>query len=324
MQKIVELQELVNKAIANHKYSKYPEELYDPLDYIMSLGGKRMRPLLVLLAHELFSSKKEQALNAALAVETFHNFSLIHDDIMDEAPLRRGKPTVHEKWNHNTAILSGDVMLVKAYELLSEYPPEVFHQLIKLFNKTAVEVCEGQQIDMMFEKQRDVNVDAYLKMIELKTAVLLACSLEMGAIIAGANKKDAEDLYEFGRLMGIAFQLQDDYLDVYADPEKFGKQVGGDIIANKKTFLWIEAHRLANPQQLEVLKYWENLTVFKAEEKVNAITQIYSEIGIPELCTQKINEFANKAFEILASINADIDAKNVLKKLSEDLLVRET
>ena len=162
MQKIIELQELVNKAIAKHQYSKYPEELYDPLDYIMSLGGKRMRPLLVLLAHELFSPENERALNAALAVETFHNFSLIHDDIMDEAPLRRGKPTVHEKWNHNTAILSGDVMLVKAYELLSEYPPEVFHPLIKLFNKTAVEVCEGQQIDMMFEKQRNVSVEGYL------------------------------------------------------------------------------------------------------------------------------------------------------------------
>lgn len=324
MQKIIELQELVNKAIAKHQYSKYPEELYDPLDYIMSLGGKRMRPLLVLLAHELFSPENERALNAALAVETFHNFSLIHDDIMDEAPLRRGKPTVHEKWNHNTAILSGDVMLVKAYELLSEYPPEVFHPLIKLFNKTAVEVCEGQQIDMMFEKQRNVSVEAYLKMIELKTAVLLACSLEMGAIIAGANKKEAEDLYEFGRLMGIAFQLQDDYLDVYADPEKFGKQVGGDIIANKKTFLWIEAHRLANAQQLEVLTYWENLTVFKAEDKVQAITKIYNEIGIPNLCTQKINFFANNAFEILASLNANNDAKEVLKKLSEDLLVRET
>ncbi len=324
MQKIKELQELVNKAIANHKYSKYPEELYDPLDYIMSLGGKRMRPLLVLLAHKLFSYENEQALNAALAVETFHNFSLIHDDIMDEAPLRRGKPTVHEKWNHNTAILSGDVMLVKAYELLAEYPPEIFHQLIKLFNKTAVEVCEGQQIDMMFEKQRDVSVDAYLKMIELKTAVLLACSLEMGAIIGGASKKDAEDLYEFGRLMGIAFQLQDDYLDVYADPEKFGKQVGGDIIANKKTFLWIEAHRLANAEQLEILKYWENLTVFKTEEKVPAITQIYNEIGIPSLCTQKINEFSFSAFNILNALNANSEAKDLLKKLSEDLLVRET
>ncbi len=324
MQKIIELQELVNKKILNHTYSKYPQELYDPLDYIMSLGGKRMRPVLVLLAHHLYSDNHEEALDAALAVETFHNFSLIHDDIMDDAPIRRGKPTVHEKWNHNTAILSGDVMLVKAYELLANYPPEILSSLIKLFNKTATEVCEGQQIDMMFEKQANVTEEEYLKMIELKTAVLLACSLEMGALIAGAPKVEAESLYEFGRLMGIAFQLQDDYLDVYANPEKFGKQVGGDIIANKKTFLWIEAHRLANAEQLTVLKHWESIKVFKAEEKVAAITSIYNDLGIPKLTQEIINNYANKAFEILATISANEQAKALLVKLSEDLLVRET
>jgi geranylgeranyl diphosphate synthase type II len=324
MQKIIELQELVNKKIASNTYSKFPQELYDPLDYIMSLGGKRMRPVLVLLAHHLYSDKHEEALDAALAVETFHNFSLIHDDIMDDAPIRRGKPTVHEKWNHNTAILSGDVMLVKAYELLVNYPSEILPLLIKLFNKTATEVCEGQQIDMMFEKQVDVTEDEYLKMIELKTAVLLACSLEIGALIAGAPKADAEHLYEFGRLMGIAFQLQDDYLDVYANPEKFGKQVGGDIIANKKTFLWIEAHRLANPEQLKILKHWESISVFKAEEKVSAITGIYNELEIPKLTQEIINNYANKAFEILANISANEQAKALLVKLSEDLLVRET
>ncbi len=324
MQKIIELQELVNKKIVSNTYSKYPQELYDPLDYIMSLGGKRMRPVLVLLAHHLYSDKHEEALDAALAVETFHNFSLIHDDIMDDAPIRRGKPTVHEKWNHNTAILSGDVMLVKAYELLANYPSEILPSLIKLFNKTATEVCEGQQIDMMFEKQVDVTEDEYLKMIELKTAVLLACSLEMGALIAGAPKAEAEHLYEFGRLMGIAFQLQDDYLDVYANPEKFGKQVGGDIIANKKTFLWIEAHRLANSEQLKVLKHWESISVFKAEEKVAAITAIYNELEIPKLTQEIINDYANKAFEILANIKANEKVKALLVKLSEDLLVRET
>lgn len=324
MQKIIELQELVNNRINSRSYSKYPEELYDPLDYIMSLGGKRMRPILVLLAHHLYSDNHEEALDAALAVETFHNFSLIHDDIMDEAPIRRGKPTVHEKWNHNTAILSGDVMLVKAYELLANYPPAILASLIKLFNKTATEVCEGQQIDMMFEKQANVTEEEYLMMIELKTAVLLACSLEMGALIAGAPKDEAEGLYEFGRLMGIAFQLQDDYLDVYANPEKFGKQVGGDIIANKKTFLWIEAHRLANAEQLSILKHWENIKVFKAEEKVSAITTIYNELNIPTLTQKIINDYADKAFEILASINANEQAKALLVKLSEDLLVRET
>jgi geranylgeranyl diphosphate synthase type II len=324
MQKLIELQKLVNDKIVNTRYSKYPLELYDPLDYIMSLGGKRMRPVLVLLGHQLYSDKPEEALDAAIAVETFHNFSLIHDDIMDEAPIRRGKPTVHEKWNHNTAILSGDVMLVKAYELLAKYPADVLASLIKLFNKTATEVCEGQQIDMLFETQLNVTEAEYLKMIELKTAVLLACSLEMGALIAGAPKEDAENLYEFGRLMGIAFQLQDDYLDVYANPEKFGKQVGGDIIANKKTFLWIEAHRLANAQQLSVLKHWEAISVFKAEEKVEAITRIYNELEIPTLTQQIINEYANKAFGILANINAKENAKALLIKLSEDLLVRET
>lgn len=324
MQKIIELQTLVSNRIKDHKYSKYPHELYDPLDYIMSLGGKRMRPVLVLLAHHLYSNNHEDVLDAAIAVETFHNFSLIHDDIMDAAPLRRGQLTVHEKWNHNTAILSGDVMLVKAYEHFINYPKDILPDLLKLFNKTAIEVCEGQQIDMMFEKQNNVTVDEYIRMIELKTAVLLGCSLEIGAIVAKAPSDDAKMLYEFGRLMGIAFQLQDDYLDVYANPDKFGKQVGGDIIANKKTFLWIEAHSLANKEQLEELKYWENLQVFKAEDKVNAITKIYNELGIPQLTENKIKEYANKAFEILEKVKGDVNVKELLVKLSEDLLVRES
>lgn len=324
MQKIVELQTLVADRISTHKYSKFPNELYDPLDYIMSLGGKRMRPVLVLLGHHLYSNNHEEVLDAAIAVETFHNFSLIHDDIMDAAPIRRGKPTVHEKWNHNTAILSGDVMLVKAYEHFVNYPKEILPDLLKLFNKTAIEVCEGQQIDMMFEKQNNVTVEEYIRMIELKTAVLLGCSLEIGAIVAKAPAEEAKMLYEFGRLMGIAFQLQDDYLDVYANPDKFGKQVGGDIIANKKTFLWIEAHSLASKEQLIELKYWENLVVFKAEEKVNAITKIYNDLSIPQLTENKIKEYADKAFNILDKINGNTEAKSLLIKLSEDLLVRES
>jgi len=323
MQKIVELQELVSKRIQEQKYSKFPQELYDPLDYIMSLGGKRMRPVLVLLAHHLYSNNHEEAMDAAIAVETFHNFSLIHDDIMDAAPIRRGKPTVHEKWNHNTAILSGDVMLVKAYEHLVNYPKEILPDLLRLFNKTAVEVCEGQQIDMLFETQTDVKVEEYIKMIELKTAVLLGCSLEIGAMIANAPAEEAQMLYEFGRLMGIAFQLQDDYLDVYANPEKFGKQVGGDIIANKKTFLWIEAHALAKDQQLEELKHWESIQVFKAEDKVSAITKIYNELNIPQLTENKIKEYADQAFSILNNIKGNEKVKALLVKLSEDLLVRE-
>jgi geranylgeranyl diphosphate synthase type II len=324
MQKIVELQKLITEKIKDNKYSKYPEELYDPLDYIMSLGGKRMRPVLLLLAHHLYSDDHNEALNAAVAIETFHNFSLIHDDIMDAAPLRRGHATVHEKWNLNTAILSGDVMLVKAYDYFLNYPNDLVSDLIRLFNKTAVEVCEGQQIDMLFEKQQNVTVDEYIRMIELKTAVLLGCSMEMGALIARAPKKEAEMLYEFGRLMGIAFQLQDDFLDIYANPDKFGKQVGGDIIANKKTFLWIEAHALANENQLKELQYWENLQVFKAEDKVTAVTKIYNELNIPQLTQNKINEFADKAFSILSEINGNNSVKDLLVQLSNDLLVRES
>ncbi|MCF8283711.1 MAG: polyprenyl synthetase family protein [Sphingobacteriales bacterium] len=324
MQKIVELQELVSKKIKEKKYSKYPEDLYDPLDYIMSLGGKRMRPVLVLLAHHLYSDNHEEALDAAIAVETFHNFSLIHDDIMDAAPIRRGKPTVHEKWNQNTAILSGDVMLIEAYELFVNYPKDILPKLLKLFNKTAIEVCEGQQIDMLFETQKNVKVEEYIKMIELKTAVLLGCSLEIGAIIANAPAEDAQMLYEFGRLMGIAFQLQDDYLDVYANPEKFGKQVGGDIISNKKTFLWIEAHRLANEQQSKEIAHWESIQVFKAEDKVSAITKIYNDLNIPQLTENKIKEFANQAFGILEKVKGKESVKELLVKLSEDLLVRES
>lgn len=324
MQKIIELQELVSKRIKEKKYSKYPEQLYDPLDYIMGLGGKRMRPVLVLLAHHLYSENHEEAIEAAIAVETFHNFSLIHDDIMDAAPIRRGKPTVHEKWNQNTAILSGDVMLIEAYELFVNYPKEILHDLLKIFNRTAIQVCEGQQIDMLFETQANVKEEEYIHMIELKTAVLLGCSLEIGAIIAKAPAEEIKMLYEFGRLMGIAFQLQDDYLDVYANPEKFGKQVGGDIISNKKTFLWIEAHSLANKEQLTELKHWENIPVFKAEEKVAAITKIYNELNIPQLTENKIKEYADQAFAILEKVKGKESVKALLVKLAEDLLVRES
>ncbi len=324
MQKIVELQELVSTRIKEKKYSKYPEQLYDPLDYIMGLGGKRMRPVLVLLAHHLYSDNHEEAIEAAIAVETFHNFSLIHDDIMDAAPIRRGKPTVHEKWNQNTAILSGDVMLIEAYELFVNYPKEILPSLLKIFNRTAIQVCEGQQIDMLFETQANVRIEEYIHMIELKTAVLLGCSLEIGAIIANAPNEEVKMLYEFGRLMGIAFQLQDDYLDVYANPEKFGKQVGGDIISNKKTFLWIEAHNLANPAQLAELKHWESIQVFKAEDKVAAITKIYNELNIPQLTEQKIKEYADQAFSILEKVKGKESVKELLVKMAEDLLVRES
>ena len=323
MLSIKKLQEEIQQFIKEHPYSKYPHELYDPLDYMMALGGKRIRPIMVLLGHGIYSEDTKHALPAAICVEVFHNFSLIHDDIMDEAPLRRGQETVHQKWNHNTAILSGDVMLVKAYELLLHYDKNQLHSLLSLLNKTAIEVCEGQQIDMMFEKMLDVTLDDYLKMIELKTAVLLACSLKMGAIIANASENDANNLYEYGRLMGIAFQLRDDYLDVYADPSKFGKQVGGDILSNKKTYLLIEALNNSNLSQKEVLKHWLSLKDFNPSEKIQAITNIYNELDIPNHIQKKIESFAAEANKHLDEIKGNKEVIDLLKSISSELLVRE-
>lgn len=239
MSKLVNFIQLVEEAIQDKGFKKEPISLYEPISYTMALGGKRVRPALLLMANDLFGGTANRALNAALAIEIFHNFTLVHDDIMDNAPVRRGKPTVFKKWNVPTAILSGDVMLVEAYQLLCDYEPELLPHLLKLFNKTAVEVCEGQQYDMLFENASDVSIDDYLKMIELKTAVLLGASLKMGALIAKATRNDAQHLYEFGKNIGVAFQLMDDILDVYGDPKKFGKQVGGDILANKKNILII-------------------------------------------------------------------------------------
>jgi geranylgeranyl diphosphate synthase type II len=228
MKAIEQYQKTINEFISANKFSKFPQELYEPLDYIMALGGKRMRPVMVMMACDLMNGKMEDAVHAAMAIETFHNFTLIHDDIMDNAPVRRGKITVHEKWNVNTAILSGDVMLIEAYALLMKYENDLLRSILNIFNKSAIEVCEGQQIDMNFESRVDVSLSEYIHMITLKTAVVLGASLEVGALIAGVSKKQAQHLYEFGKNMGIAFQLRDDYLDLYADPEKFGKQVGGD------------------------------------------------------------------------------------------------
>jgi geranylgeranyl diphosphate synthase, type II len=309
--------------ISSQAFAQEPLALYEPLDYMIALGGKRIRPLMVLLGHGVYSDQVKPALPAAMSVEVFHNFSLIHDDIMDEAPLRRGKATVHEKWNHNTAILAGDVMLVKAYQQLMHYEGDKLTRLLTLFNKTAIEVCEGQQIDMEFESRESVTLSEYLRMIELKTAVLLGCSLEMGAIVAGASEKEAEALYTYGRLMGIAFQLRDDYLDVYADPKKFGKQVGGDIIANKKTFLLIEALRLANNEQKEIITFWLKKEVFRAEEKVSAITQIFDELELPQLLQNKINAYAAEARLQLRYINGNTDTLKLIDNIAGELLVRE-
>lgn len=317
------LQELEHH-ILNFEYGQSPKELYEPISYIMNLGGKRIRPLLTLMAYTLYKEDYGKILTPALAVEVFHNFTLMHDDIMDDAPLRRGKPTVHEKWNANTAILSGDVMLVKAYDMLLEISPEKLPYCLKLFNRTAAEVCEGQQHDMNFETMEDVSEHAYLEMIRQKTAVLLGFALEFGALLAEAPEIDSKKLYDFGVNIGIGFQLKDDLLDVYADQAKFGKQVGGDIIANKKTFLLIKAKELAKGENKEKLNYWLSVKNFDKEEKVKAVTDIYNVLGIKELAESKMHDYFKEGFEQYASIKTanELAYQNILN-LTKDLVERE-
>jgi geranylgeranyl diphosphate synthase type II len=273
------------------QYGQYPPELYDPIRYIMSLSGKRMRPLLTLMAAYLFTDDWRKAIQPALGVEVFHNFSLMHDDIMDQAPLRRGQPTVHEKWNQNIAILSGDVMLVNAYELLLAVDADKLKPVISRFSRTAAEVCEGQQLDMNFETRWDVTEDEYIQMIRLKTSVLLGYSLELGGLIAGADAETTRHLYEGGVNIGIGFQLKDDLLDVYGDPAKFGKQVGGDILANKKTFLLIEALQQAQGPVRDDLTNWLQKPVTDKGEKVQAVTAIYEQLGIRQITESRISEY---------------------------------
>ncbi|MFD2146371.1 polyprenyl synthetase family protein [Mucilaginibacter antarcticus] len=267
MRELQDLQLLIDKAVTELKYPDYPAELYDPIFYILSMGGKRMRPALLLMACDLFGGNVEKAMPPALAIEVFHNFTLMHDDIMDKAPLRRGRTTVHEKWNQNAAILSGDVMLIEGYKLMMQVEDRFLRVILDIFNNTAVGVCEGQQLDMDFEVRDDVKIDEYIYMIRLKTAVVLGGALKIGSILGGADMKDADLVAEFGENLGLAFQLQDDMLDVYGSPEKFGKQVGGDIIANKKTYLLIKALELADATQKTELNKWIAITEFDNQKK---------------------------------------------------------
>lgn len=300
-----------------------PSELYLPCEYMMSLGGKRLRPALALLAADLFSDNPDPALPAAWAVEVFHNFTLMHDDIMDAAPLRRGKQTVHTKWNVNTGILSGDVMLIFAYQLLAEVPnPALALALIRTFNRVATEVCEGQQMDMNFEQRDDVTLSEYLRMIELKTAVLLGGALEMGALCAGANAEDVGHLYEFGRLAGVAFQIQDDLLDTYGDPEKFGKQVGGDILQNKKTYLVLKALEVAPEADCAELLRRMQTNSDNPEEKVAAVRALFDRNQVPALVEAEKLRFEAAAFTHLDAVSADESRKATLRKMVADLFVR--
>ncbi|WP_409013447.1 polyprenyl synthetase family protein [Dyadobacter sp. CY351] len=304
-------------------YGAHPAELYEPIRYIMSLGGKRFRPLLTLLVASIYSDQWDNAVKPAMAVEVFHNFTLMHDDIMDQAPLRRGKPTVHEKWNANTAILSGDVMLIKAYDLLLDIPAEKLRRVLERFNKTAAEVCEGQQLDMNFETRWDVTEEEYLGMIRLKTSVLLGFALELGGIIGGADEESIQLLYSAGENMGIGFQLKDDLLDVYGDPDKFGKQVGGDIISNKKTFLLIEALSKADQESKAELDKWIGLADFDKQEKVAGVTAIYEKLGIRAFTQQKIQEYFTKGLSSLHALKIDEARKQPLLQFAEQLVERE-
>ena len=320
--RVIKLQKYFTEALLAEPAQGRPDELYAPMNYILSLGGKRLRPVMVLLGTELFDGNLEAALPAAKAVEWFHNFTLVHDDIMDEAPLRRGKPAVHEKWNRNIAILSGDAMLVKCYDFLLGLRPDVLASVTRLFNTTAVEVCEGQQLDMNFESRSDVTVDEYLHMIEYKTSVFLAAALEMGAIIAGADQSDAGHLYEFGRNIGIAFQLQDDLLDVYGDQEKVGKQVGGDILSDKKTFLWLTAEEQATAEQRNQLHALIGVNG-KDLEKVKTVRGIYDELNIPTQVRAKMDSFYDIGLQHLDDVRVSAEKKIPLMQLAESLMQRE-
>jgi len=300
-----------------------PRNLYDPMIYILNLGGKRVRPVLVLMAAEIFGSDHRKALNAALAIETFHNFSLIHDDIMDAAPLRRGNTTVHERWDINTGILSGDAMLIYAYRLFESYTGETFRELAMLFSKTAIEVCEGQQYDIDFETREEVTIEEYIKMIEYKTAVLVGASLKMGAIVAGASQEDRNAIYEFGRLLGIAFQLQDDYLDAFGDPETFGKQVGGDIIENKKTFLYLTALARSQREEAQQLEHLYSISPRDASGKIEAVKALFEGSGAAELTRQEIQKYTVKAFEVLKTLHIPEEKKELLRKYGSSLMDRE-
>lgn len=319
---IAELLKAVEVEIKNQPFGSQPKSLYEPIRYIMALGGKRLRPLLALMAYSLYKQDAKSIVKYATAIEAFHNFTLLHDDIMDNAPLRRGKPTVHEKWNANTAILSGDVMLVKVYDMFLSLEGKTLNETLRIFNQCAAEVCEGQQWDMEFEAKDKVTEAQYIEMIRLKTAVLLGFSMEMGALLADASQEDRTHLREFGTYIGIGFQLKDDLLDVYADKKKFGKQVGGDIIANKKTFLLIKAKEKARGKDKIELDQWLKVKKFNKQTKIKAMTALYDKLSIPQLTEKKIQFYFDKGFDKLEKI-PDSSAKAQLIGFTRDLIGRQ-
>lgn len=322
MHSISHYQALISDYFTALHLNKEPKNLYEPIEYILHLGGKRMRPILTLMATEVFDVDCKKALAAATAVEVFHNFSLVHDDIMDDAPLRRGHETVHEKWDINTGILSGDAMLILAYQHFEEYEPTIFRALAKLFSKTALEVCEGQQYDVDFEIRDDVTILEYLKMIQYKTAVLVGAAMKMGAIVAETSEENANLIYDFGLNLGIAFQLQDDYLDAFGNPETFGKQVGGDIIENKKTYLYLKAIEFAQQDEKEQLLHLFSIQPANNEDKINSVKEIFNRTGASEATQKAIQEYTFKAFKRLDEMAISNEKKAILRAFGENLMRR--
>jgi geranylgeranyl diphosphate synthase type II len=324
MYSLKELQDLIHTRIEKLQPGDRPARLYEPIQYVLSLGGKRIRPALCLLSFQLFNSNEpdDSIIYPALGLEVFHNFTLLHDDVMDGADMRRGMPTVHKKWDTNTAILSGDAMMIKAYQYMAMCPVKYMPEVINEFNDIALGVCEGQQYDMDFETRNDVTVDEYLEMIRLKTSVLIAGSLKIGAIIGGASEKDKELLYDFGENIGIAFQLQDDYLDTYGDPAVFGKNIGGDIVNNKKTFLLLQAMQKARGHVKKELEMWLGTTESDDGQKIEAVRNIYDELGVPALSQALMNDYFDRSMDALEGINADDDLKQYLKQFAVNLVDR--
>lgn len=323
MHSIYQYQEFLSDYLQSQYETKEPRNLYEPIHYILDLGGKRMRPVLTLMSAEVFDADYKKALPAALAVEVFHNFSLVHDDIMDDAPLRRGHETVHEKWNINTGILSGDAMLILAYQYFEQYEPLIFRDLAKLFSKTALEVCEGQQWDVDFEDRTDVTIEEYLIMIQYKTAVLVAAAMKMGAIIAETSIENANLIYDFGLNLGLAFQLQDDFLDAFGNPETFGKQVGGDIIENKKTYLYLKAVAFSNEKEAEELKSLFSNQPEDSTDKIERVKALFNSSGASKATQDAIQDYTFKAFQTLDKMNISVEKKQMLRTFGENLMGRK-
>lgn len=319
-----EILKKVNEFIDQLPYERKPQSLYDPIKYVLSIGGKRVRPVLMLLTYNMYKEDPERILMPACALETYHNYTLLHDDLMDNADVRRGVPTVHRKWDANTAILSGDSMLVLAYHRMLQCDADKQPEVMSLFTETALEIGEGQQYDMEFENRDDVTEEEYIEMIRLKTSVLLACAMKIGGILAGASAEDADNLYKFGEQVGLAFQLQDDLLDVYGDPKVFGKAVGGDITCNKKTYMLINAFQRANSEQRAELERWVSAKDFDRQEKVAAVTEIYNQIGIRQICEEKINYYFEESKKYLAKINVADERKQILLQYTAEMMKRES